>query len=191
MKLVSLATLGSGLFAILALCATPVKATPVQGSINFDGEATTNTGSLATATAFTSITGTFVDPATQTGVFASVPNYTPVTFTPFSFSASGVTPLWTFTIGSTTYSFDATSIVVETQNSTFLNIEGSGVAHVTGYTDAVGTWSITDTGNGPNFTFGEGTNVPDGGATVVLMALGLGAIALGAYARRDAFGLAS
>lgn len=184
MKLSTIATLGSGLFLALALSATPSKAAAVNGSINFDGEATTNTGSLATATAFSSITGTFVDPGTQTGTFASVPDYTTVSFTPFSFSAGGVTPLWTFTIGNVTYSFDATSIVVETQNSTFLNIEGSGVAYVTGDTAAVGHWSITDTGNGPNFTFGEGTSVPDSGATAALLALGVVALGAAVYARR-------
>lgn len=164
-------------------------ATQISGSINFDGVATTDTGKLGNASSFSTITDTAVYPQ-ELGSYASVSSGTPVTFTPFSFTAAGVTPLWTFTSGGLTYSFDATSISVVKQTNNFLDIEGAGNANITGFTTTPGTWSITDTVVGGNsvFTFGEATvvggastgpnTVPDTAMTTLLLGLGLGAIAL-------------
>jgi hypothetical protein len=122
-------------------------------------------GSLATATAFTSFFGPFsgeagVLPGAQ-GNYASIPIYAPVTFSPFSFNPPDSNfPLWTINVGSTKYDFQATTVQVQLQNSSFLNIQGTGIASITGFTDTPGTWTITDTGGGAAmFTFGASTSV--------------------------------
>lgn len=142
-----------------------------SGTIQFSGGAQLDNADLGQATKFVSIfgpTGPGSHPltlaATETGVYTAIPNGTPATFTPFSFNPpdAGVSPLWTLTIGPTTYSFDASSVTVDYQDSSFLDIGGTGVAHVTGMTDTTGTWSITDTGGDgalPVFTFGAATTV--------------------------------
>jgi len=190
MKATSLGSLS--LLLTLAFGANLAMAQPlpsINGTINFDGEATTNTGSLATGTAFSSITNTYVDQNTMTGSYATVAGLTAVVFSPFSFTSSSVTPLWTFTVGTgasaVTYSFAATSIVINQQSSTFLNLSGTGIASITGDANTAGTWSITDTGNGPNFTFGSGAAAtPDSGTTALLMSLGLAAVGLGVFSQR-------
>lgn len=89
-----------------------------------------------------------------------------------------------FTIGSATYSFDATSMTVTHPNATTVNITGSGIAHITGFADTLGTWTVTATGSGVDFTFGaftgagQGGGVADGGTTVLLLGTALSGVAL-------------
>jgi hypothetical protein len=182
MKFIEFPKVGSVLIVSLALLASVAKATPITGDINFDGVAKTNTGNLATATKFTTITGVTVVPV-EDGNYTGTTGHS-VTFTPFSFSAAGVTPLWTFVIGGTHYWFDATSITIDTQIKGFLNIGGNGMAYETGYDPTPGTWSITDTGGKATVTFGSAATVPDGGATGLLIGLGLAGIAVGLAAQR-------
>jgi hypothetical protein len=182
MKLIHFTNVGSALIVSAVLLASVAKATPITGDINFDGIAKTNTGNLATATKFTSISGVTVVPV-EDGNYTGTTGHA-VTFTPFSFSASGVTPLWSFVIGSTHYWFDATSIAIVSQKKNFLNLEGNGVAYETGYAPTEGTWSITDTGRSATVTFGFAATVPDGGATALLIGLGLAGIAAGLAAQR-------
>ncbi len=135
-----------------------------NGSIDFFGGATLN-GPLSTATAFTSFTGPFSgEPGVlpgATGDFAVIPAYSPVTFSTFSFNPPDSNfQLWTLSVGSTTYTFDASTVQVDNQSSMFLNLSGNGTAVVTGYLDTPGTWTITDTGgSSATFTFGASTTV--------------------------------
>jgi hypothetical protein len=182
MKLTHITNSASVLIISAALLASVAKATPITGDINFDGIAKTNTGNLATATKFTTISGVTVVPV-EDGNYTGTTG-TPVTFTPFSFSASGVTPLWSFVIGSTHYWFDATSITIATQQKNFLNVEGMGVAYETGFDPTAGNWSITDTGGKATVTFGSAATVPDSGTTALLVGLGLAGLAVGLAAQR-------
>lgn len=179
----------SGLVAVLAglISASSYNAAAanaINGQIEFNGGATLDTGNLATATAFTSIFGPggpstmpqVLGGGTQTGDYATVPDGTLVSFSTFSFSAPSVTPLWSFTVGGTAYSFDATSVTVAFQSSFFLDITGTGVAHITGFTDTTGVWEVTDTGAGgsPVFTFGAATDLsgnptPEPSTTALLL----------------------
>ena len=182
MKLIDITKVGSVLIVSAALLASVAKATPISGDINFDGVAKTNTSNLATATSFTSISGVTVVPV-EDGNYTGTSGQT-VTFTPFSFSAAGVTPLWSFTVGSTHYWFDATSITIDTQVKNFLNVGGFGMAYETGFDPTPGTWSITDTGGKATVTFGSAATVPDGGATALLVGLGLAGLVAGLAAQR-------
>jgi roadblock/LC7 domain-containing protein len=182
MKLTQITKIGSALIVSVALIASAKALPSITGDINFDGVATTNTGNLATATSFTTITGVSVVPVedgTYTGTTGAG-----ATFTPFSFTAAAVTPLWTFTWGGITYSFDATSITIVTQKKGFLNLQGWGWANATGYASTEGSWSITDTGTKSTVTFGSAATVPDSGATALLIGLGLAGIAAGLVAQR-------
>lgn len=173
--------------ALVGLSAT-VQAIPISGQISFSGLAVLDSTTLTSATKFLSYSnsaGTTAFPTVgiHTGSYSS-PLLTgaSATFTPFTFSpVTASTPfvLWTFTIGVNTYSFKVNSLVVATQNSTFLNVIGTGIASITGFTDTSGIFSITDTGSGgPTFTFGANTTVPDGGTTVMLLGAALSGFAL-------------
>jgi|CZKI01.1.fsa_nt_gi hypothetical protein len=189
MKLATLTKLSPALILAIALCGNVAKANPIiTGGLNFDGLATTNSGDLLNATAFSSIYDVYVFPG-STGSYASLPLFAgPVTFTPFSFSAAAVTPLWTFTVGSVTYSFDATSIMVVAQSKGGLLLEGNGWASITGYQTTLGSWSIDDTTTTHKsaiFNFGADTAaLPDSGGTALLIGLGLAGVAAGMVAQR-------
>jgi hypothetical protein len=198
MKLRSFTTFAPPLLALVALTVVNcARAGFITGSLNFDGVAATDT--LATATAYSAITMTSTVPG-GTGDYASVPTFTPVTFTPFSFSAPGVAPLWAFTWGGVTYAFVATTVHIASQNSSFLNIDGFGMAYISSVTGTAynpldttgwtpGSWSITDTsvGGGPLFTFGGDSmsefSAPDHGSSALLIALGVAAIGIGMIPR--------
>ena len=105
-----------------------------------------------------------------------------VTFNGFTFNppAGSVTPLWTFQVGATTYSFDATS-VSSSFNSTLdqWDIGGHGMAMVTGYSATAGLWNVNLSQSGASFVFDSSEaatpTVPDGGSTMAF----LGAILIG------------
>lgn len=174
------AVLGTLLGASTTLLAAP----SINGVVEFVGGATLN-GPLGTATAFTSIFGPSGtgDPLVRigaTGSYSGVAAGTPTHFTLFSFNPSAATPftLWNFTVGATVYSFDVTSLSISSQTSSFLDLEGTGVAHISGYEDTVGSWSLTDTGAGTSrvFSFGEHTTVVPEPSTAVLMMAAFGGL---------------
>ena len=161
--------------------AAPAMAVPINGSIGFSGAFTTDNADFSLATAFTS----FSDVRTvgiSDGTYAAVPSNTaPVTFSAFSFAAPSITPLWTFVHLGITYSFDATTVIVDKTSST-ITAQGSGIAKVTGFDNTVGIWIITANKAGTNLSFSASTSVPDGGTTALL--LGAGLIALSLFAIR-------
>lgn len=155
------------------------QAQSIQGSLDFIGGATLN-GPLGSATAFSSIFAQVL-PGSENGSYSGVPDSTPATFTSFAFDGSQTLPftLFTFNVGLTNYSFQVTSIHIDHQDSTFLDIMGSGIASITGFNDTTGTWTITDTGlsGSPVFTFGAGVNVVPEPTTLACLALGTGIFA--------------
>lgn len=176
-----------GLLLSLVVAAS-VQAIPVGGTIQFVGTATMN----SSQTAFISFgdplgggLGPWVQAGSQSGNYAGVTAGTTAFWTPFTFNppAASVTPLWMFTAGGITYSFDATSMTVTHPNSSTVNISGSGIAHISGFADTIGTWTVTATGAGVDFTFGAFTGsdtggVADGGTTVLLLGTALSGVAL-------------
>ena len=140
----------------------------INGDISFVGGATLD-APLGSATKFISIFGPGgvglpqVLGGSQTGNYATVAAGTQATFPVFTFipSPGSSFPLWSFTFGVNSYSFQADSITFVYQNSMFLDIAGTGTASITGFNDTSGTWSIVDTGqsSSPVFTFGAATQV--------------------------------
>jgi len=104
---------------------------------------------------------------------------TQTTFQPITYVGTGgsavlsgpVTPLWTFTMGTTTYSFELTSLSSAYTGSGSLTLAGSGTAYITGFDATQGSFAIQGTG----FQFmsasatANGVGVPDGGSTVALL----------------------
>lgn len=159
----------------------------INGSISFVGGATLD-GPLATATAFTGFTGPsgsgspVVLGSSTTGDFAGVPGNTAATFSLFTFNPApvSVNPLWSFNYGGKLYSFSIASITIDYQSATFLNISGTGMAHIDGFTDTLGSFSITDTrlGSAPVVTFGASFSVVPEPTSAALLLLGGVGIAL-------------
>lgn len=160
------------------------------GSIDFSADGvTTDNPILANATTF-SLTGVTV--ASDTGEYATLgaTNNTPVDFTGFKFNppVGTVTPLWTFDIGSTVFSFDSTSFS-SVWNPGISNGEwvilGQGVASISGFSDTPGTWTMNLSDSG-NLTVGFDSTaaavpvstVPDGGNAAILLGGALSAIGL-------------
>ena len=115
------------------------------------GNLTFDSISLAKANQIVSFSNIVVGQAT--GVYGGLTNATLV-WTPFWFNppAASVKPLWACTNKGIIYSFDATSVVKIHQDTGYLNLQGTGVAHVTGYQDTPGTWALSAL-SGPLFTF--------------------------------------
>lgn len=170
-------------FAAIAL-ASAAQAAGIVGGISLAGGYTTNTGNLNTATAFTSFTAISTG---GTGTFAPVVLGTAVTMNPFTFSpfpVGGVNPLWTVTVGPTTYSFNLSSPISVTQTGdNTLELKGTGLLNATGFTATPGTWIFTGNQAGGTFSYSSsnGANVPDGGTSVAL--LGLSILGLGGVSR--------
>lgn len=158
-------------------------ADPISGSIGFAGEfSTDNNADFTQATAFTAISAnTF----SASGTYAGIPTFTPVTFSPFVFTAGSVTPLWN--VGGGTYTFDASIVEVVTTQST-ITAHGTGTAFVTGYDPTPGFWNLAGSGSGLSLTFAAGTtvpaSVPDGVPTVVLLGVSLLAVSVFQRSRR-------
>jgi hypothetical protein len=163
----------------LGLAAT-VQAATITGGISLSGGYTTDTGVLGTATAFTGFTSVVVA-AGPTGSYVGTAGDAVVMF-PFTFSpvTLPVSPLWLTTPGGVDYWFNLTSMSVNTHNSAVLDISGSGILHIDGFTDTPGTWVFTANSLSDTFSFSSsnGTTVPDGGTTALLLGAALSALGL-------------
>jgi hypothetical protein len=196
MKSASLTKILFGIAIASALTANLAKANLIYGDIAFTGGTVTYPGTqkMSNATGFKAIVGATVQ-GTSTGSYSAVTAGTAVTFKPFSFTAASVTPLWTFNFGGLTYSFDATSVTLVSQSKEFITLDGNGWADITkiggasdGYTATAGTWSFVVTAQGKSSaTWAAATDipqVPDTGATALLIGLGLSGVGLMAVAQR-------
>jgi hypothetical protein len=161
----------------LGLCLTSAAyANQITGSIGFGSLGVNTVGStLATASSFT-LNSPFI--TTETGVYTAAPVMTPITFSGFQFNppVASVTPLWTFTVGTTTYSFDATTVTSKFDSQLDeWDIGGSGMAMVTGYSATAGTWNVNLSQSGASVVFdsSEATkptvSTPDASATFMLL----------------------
>jgi hypothetical protein len=129
----------------------------INGTISFTGNAYLN-GAIGSATAFTNFGNVFVMVDTN-GSYAPLKTGAVIAWSPFSFGppSTPVTPMWTSTSNGITYSFDATSVVITFSNNSFLNIQGAGIAHITGYADTPGRWIFSAQQIGSSVSFSDTT----------------------------------
>lgn len=162
-------------------------ASPITGSIGFNGTPVFNSSPISGATGVTGYTFAYVAPGQQTGDYASVPNFTGVTFAPFSFSDATIAPLWSFSSGGLAYTFNATSVTANYDSVTNLwNLGGQGLAKITGFEDTVGTWNFSAGNQGASYTFlsNAAMKVPDAGSSALLVIVGLTVFGLAARRRQ-------
>jgi hypothetical protein len=187
--------------AIIAFTAS-VQAAQVTGTIQITGDVTLNTMSLLTATSATFPGSPDGDVVSGTLAYATVPAGTDVEFSNFTFAATGpqvVAPLWTFTTGGLTYTFNLANITSITRATPVpgidtLSITGLGTVNIVGagspyeLTNATWSFNVTDTSGGGNTTFNfafndsntavPGTTVPEDGLSVILLGAALSGLAL-------------
>lgn len=183
---------GASLLAFVLV--THAIATPITGSISFNGTPNFNALPISAAASIISYDSGWVAVGQQTGIYTSVADLTPVVFSPFAFSPAtqAVNPLWSFSSLGLTYSFTTTSMIAMFNAPLNIwNLGGKGVLHATGYDDTVADWNFSAGQIGQSFYFGSAAaavpaSVPDNGLTVLMLGLGLGLVGLKGFSRRIA-----
>ena len=179
-----------GMF-VVTIASLTAQAAIFTGQINFVGGATIDQP-IGSATTFESFFGPSGSggPVVQaggglpSGAYAGIPGGTAATFSaPFDF-ASPTLPfgLWTFTFGSTTYSFQVNTVTVDQQIAgVFINVGGTGTGTITGYDPTPEGWTITGTSVNPGsltITIGNSVIAVPEPATVAFIALGVSALGM-------------
>ncbi len=170
--------------ASCALLASNTHAAPITGSITFSGGVQLNSSSAGTATAVLSwFTEAGVMPAVSStsGTFESVPIGTIANFTNnYQFNMVGAFLLWQ--VGGFTFTLNQSNIVF--QGPGFVTVQGFGTLAGNGFDPTAGIWRFTSqdpaAGTPPTFSFSASTQalgVPEGGATLALLGLGLAGVA--------------
>jgi hypothetical protein len=175
----------------LLLC-QQTQAAPISGAIEFGGSATASGPSGPPDTIH------FLNPwhsILGTGSYATVPTGTATTFGDFTFIGDGTAamltapdmPAWTFTIGTTTYSFDLLALTVGHVTSTSMAISGTGIAHLTGFDPTPASFALQGAGTSFHFDLSSSTTatIPEGSTTVLLV---LGLVLVGIVTFRQKLG---
>ena len=170
----------------LLLC-QQTQAVSITGAIQFFGS------SIASGPSGPPDTIHFINPwhsVAATGSYNGVLTGTNTTFNDFSFIGDGTaatligtdSPIWTFTIGATTYSFDLLTLTDGHVDAGSMGFSGTGIAHITGLADTPASFALEGDGAGFNFQLSSSTTAaittPEGGTTVVMLAFGLALIGI-------------
>ena len=163
-----------------------IEAVPITGSVEIQGIATLTPIGAPLGTA-TGVDGTNGVVSSGFGSFAGTAGAL-VSLAPFTFNPA-TTPvnMWSFTVGSLTYSFDLTSMVLGTDDSSLLTISGSGTLTITGdgsnWDPTTGNWTYQIASTNPDGVYGQfnyqsNTTVPDGGLTAILLGSALSGLTM-------------
>jgi hypothetical protein len=163
----------------LGLAAT-VQAAQITGGVSLGGGTlTTDSGNLngAHSLSFSGITTVVNASGSYTGILGDQVEMFNLTFNPAPLSG---TPVWLTTPGGVAYYFLITSLNIDNQTSSVLDLSGTGTLHIDGDTDTIGGWVFTANSLGDTFSFSSsnGVNVPDGGTTALLLGTALSAMGL-------------
>jgi hypothetical protein len=172
--------------------ALSAQATQISGTIGFTDPNGGTVNTLAGTTTVHLNSGATVNFGTDT--YSTILNGTSATFNDIVFTGSGtsssltgpVIPAWLVVSGANNFSFDLTNLFSTSMGVAFgvhsFTINGSGVAHATGFDDTNAVFSLQGTGSGSvTFTIFQASTtaipgVPDGGSAVALLGLGLVAV---------------
>lgn len=164
--------------------ATTLQAAQIVGDISLAGNFTVTGGNINTATSFATFNNTMVTAAD--GNFAGITLFTPnsITMNTFTFNPltpPAITPLWIAVSGVTLgAAFDLTAITSMSQpGDRTLTLHGTGMLHLTGFSDTQGTWVFSGNQSGSTLSFSTSNGViPDGGVTAILLGGALSALGL-------------
>jgi hypothetical protein len=162
----------------LLLC-QQTQAAPISGAIEFFGSASASGPSGPPDTIhFTNPWHTLATTGSYNGVLTG----TDTTFNDFSFIGDGAaatllgpdTPIWTFTFGGSTYSFDLLALTNGHVEAGSMAFTGTGIAHITGFDATPASFALQGAGTGFDFTLSSSTTatIPEG-STTALFVLGL------------------
>jgi hypothetical protein len=170
------------ILAILAgglLLCHQTQAAPISGAIQFFGSATASGPSGPPDTIH------FINPwhtLATTGSYTGILTGTDTTFNDFTFIGDGAaatltgpdSPIWTLTVGATTYSFDLLALTNGHVEAGAMAFSGVGIAHITGFDATPASFALQGAGTGFDFILSSSTTatIPEG-STTVLLVLGL------------------
>ena len=171
--------------AVLTVALTQTdQAVPITGNIGFSGTADLNAHSVNTATAVVAGGWGNTTVGSDSGSFAFIPTLTPVVMTSSQWNfVSGALPAF-WSVGG--FTFDLASSSIFSQGGGFLNVLLAGTVSGNSYdpTAFTGSFQVANPSANGDVTFTERisfnspVSVPDGGATVLLLGMGLVAMAL-------------
>ncbi len=171
------------LAAVVGLSAS-VQAIPISGSIGFDGHYTSNATGDDMSTA-TSVNITHIDSVVGTGDLSGATVANSTFLTPVGVNANQVNlpteTLWTTDSGTYWFVIGTESQSLSGVGNSVLTLFGTGtLKDGTPADDASGTWNLSFTASGASFKWSSTTssNIPDGGATVILLGAALSAMGL-------------
>jgi len=173
------------IIATLALLSTNVIALPITGQLQMIGasyllDAQGNTTSDATSAVAIDFTPNKFITTSADGSFAGLANQVgTIQDLDFGSFAGSVADFWTIDI----FSFKLTDVLassMNTSNSSFLSLEGSGIVSAAGFEDTVASWSFTgnSSGGGSLFGWSATSNVADVPEPGILALLSLGLITI-------------
>jgi len=174
--------------ALIGVAALNAGATPITGNISFSGTSSTDNTDFTLATEFTSFSNVIVSTTGGNGSYTPDISGQSVTMTTFTFSPSlspsPLVPLWQFTHGGKTYSFNATSLTISSSISDSITMGGTGMAYITGFDATPATWVLSANNSGMTQSFSMSTGVSSVPVPAAILLFGPGLVGLAAMRRR-------
>lgn len=160
----------------------------ISGGISFAGSSVFDDPNDFTNATSVSFSNVRVSDTGGSGDYSTLLPLTPAAFSGFTFfpalSPNPLVSLWTVTVGSTVYSFDATGLTIAFRSENTITLEGTGIAHITGFDDTPGKWNISANRAGITSSFSSSTEVEPVPEPLTLILLGSGLIGLAGLRRK-------